>query len=244
MQRAANTITRTSFVLLCFTFLPACGLIEKLTGGEESHQDASAKPGFSPVEPVHFDKLVALLPQLEGWKASPSHGKFEQLGQYRVSRASATYEKPESEPTRSESVAQNRAKPDAPEHKGNDEETKSEEHKLRSQQDSQPAAISVEILDGSHVPAAYSQLAIMAHSRGPGEDMHKMSITVAGHSGIEEWDPTTGGVTAVIQVERRFLITLRGQGVSPEFVRETLQSIDLETLASFASKPKTRTQKN
>lgn len=80
-------ITRASFLLL-LAATPACGLIEKLTGKKKKTESE-----FAAVEPIPFQKLVSLLPKMEGWGMKPPEGEIMDVGGERLSFARGQYEK-------------------------------------------------------------------------------------------------------------------------------------------------------
>lgn len=85
-----STVKTACVILLSVAILPACGLIEKLSGEKE---DKAGEHGQSPVEPIPYKKLIQLLPKMEGWKAQPPQGKISSVGEHKITRASANYEK-------------------------------------------------------------------------------------------------------------------------------------------------------
>lgn len=180
-------MNRRSSLLLLAAVLPACGLF----GGKKKPQ---GRPGSQPVEPVPYEKLVELLPQLEGFRAEPARGKKSAVGKDAVSVASTSYEK------------------------NADDET---------------STIQLEILDGAYISSVYSPFAVMAHSQGPGVDVHKIPISIDGNPGMEEWEPESSSVTVLLLVARRFVVTLRGSHISPETVKASLHAIDLKKLAAL-----------
>jgi hypothetical protein len=94
--------------------------------------------------------------------------------------------------------------------------------------------VALQVMDGNYVSSAYSPFALMAHSQGQVLDAHKGRIEFAGHPGLQEWKPETGTVTVRVLVERRFVVTLHGENVSPPEVRQTIEAVDLEKLATWA----------
>lgn len=79
------------------TLLPACGLFEKWTGGKsdnpEKGREAWNEPAVPAVEPVPFEQLVALLPKLQGWEGPSPEGKITASPGYKISSASAKYQR-------------------------------------------------------------------------------------------------------------------------------------------------------
>jgi hypothetical protein len=97
--------------------------------------------------------------------------------------------------------------------------------------------VSLQILDGNHVPSAYAPLALISHSAGEA-DVHKMQIKIGRHTGIQQWKPETGKVHVLMLIARRFMITLNGEHVSPQTVKQYLKAIDLDELASWEESKK------
>ncbi len=100
----------------------------------------------------------------------------------------------------------------------------------------QPSTLKLEIIDGSYVSSVYAPFAVMSHSGGA-TDVHKRTIKLDGHPGIEDWNTQTGSVSVAVLVARRFVVTLRGSHVSPQAVKQFLNAIDVKKLASWAGEP-------
>lgn len=100
--------------------------------------------------------------------------------------------------------------------------------------DDKQSLFSVELVDGTQVPSVNASLAIMAHMV---EDVHRMNVSVAGYSGIQQWHPETNGVTAMVVIAGRFVATLKGDNIRPEFVSTALSMIDIKKLESLAGAP-------
>ncbi len=100
----------------------------------------------------------------------------------------------------------------------------------------QHSTLKLEIIDGSYVSSVYAPFAVMSHSGGA-TDVHKRTIKLDGHPGIEDWNTQTGSVSVALLVARRFVVTLRGSHVSPQAVKQFLHAIDVKKLASWAGEP-------
>lgn len=50
-----------------------------------------------PVEPLNYQSLVELLPQVDGWKSAEPNGEKSQLGEWKISRASTEYTRSDDE---------------------------------------------------------------------------------------------------------------------------------------------------
>lgn len=97
-----------------------------------------------------------------------------------------------------------------------------------------PASLTIEIVDGTHVPSVKSQLALLMHAS---DDVHQLKLTASGYAGIQRWQPASGEVSAFIVVAGRFLVKLRGVNVSPETFRQAVDLIDMRKLESLAGVP-------
>ncbi len=99
------------------------------------------------------------------------------------------------------------------------------------QLDGNQSFFSIELVDGTQVPSVNASLAIMAHMV---EDVHRTNLTVAGYSGIQQWQPETKSVTAMIVIAGRFVATLKGDNIRPELVKTALSKLDIEKLETLA----------
>jgi hypothetical protein len=86
---------RALVVLVLVAVLPACGLLEKLTGGGDkegqTRHGIQQAPVPIPVKPIAPEELVLLLPKLEGWDAQPPVGEFVDAGSNKVTQATGNY---------------------------------------------------------------------------------------------------------------------------------------------------------
>jgi hypothetical protein len=80
---------KVAALVLLLVATPACGLLDKLLGDDESTASARPKPG----EPIAFEQLVLVLPAMDGWETRRKEGKSTQVGGDAVTLASAKYEK-------------------------------------------------------------------------------------------------------------------------------------------------------
>ncbi len=99
------------------------------------------------------------------------------------------------------------------------------------QLDGNQSFFSIELVDGTQVPSVNASLAIMAHMV---EDVHRVNLTVAGYSGIQQWQPETKGVTAMVVIAGRFVATLKGDNIRPEMVKTALSKMDFKKLETLA----------
>lgn len=102
---------------------------------------------------------------------------------------------------------------------------------FKHKRDGTPGAFSLDIVDGTHVPSVNSTLALMAHAV---EDVHRMELVVSGYHGVQHWQPQAGTVTAMIVLAGRFLVTLKGNHVPPQLVKQAVAAIDVRKLESLA----------
>src|SRR5690606_25029834 len=91
-------------------------------------------------------------------------------------------------------------------------------------------ALTVEIVEGLHVPSVKSRLALMMHGA---DDVHRMALQVAGYHGVQQWQPEKNAVGAHLVVANRFLVTLTGTHVSQDVFHQALNGIDVGALESL-----------
>lgn len=96
--------------------------------------------------------------------------------------------------------------------------------------DGKQGSLSIEIIDGTHVPSVKSRLALMTH---PADDVHLMDLTVAGYHGLQQWQPLSGGAFGFLVIADRFLVMLNGSNVSPTVFRQAAESVDVRQLESL-----------
>jgi|GEM_PF-2434751 len=82
---------RALLLVVVVAVLPACGLWEKLTGGGDKKQASHEAPPPTPVTPIAPEKLVELLPKLEGWETKPPVGEYVAAGPNQVTQATGRY---------------------------------------------------------------------------------------------------------------------------------------------------------
>lgn len=99
--------------------------------------------------------------------------------------------------------------------------------------------MTIEIVDGLHVPSVKSRLALMMHGA---DDVHRMALQVAGYHGVQHWQPEKHAVGAHLVVANRFLVTLTGRHVSQDEFRRAVDGVDVRALESLigASPPGVR----
>jgi hypothetical protein len=188
-----TTVKRESIVVLSLVMFTGCGFVRDLFGGKEREEEAHAP---TPAEPVPQDKLLALVPRLQGWQRQPPEGKTTAAGERKITVAKASYHK---------------------------------------QVEGKRLTVSIEIIDGNHVPSVYAPFAVFSHTKTGPDGVHTMRVEMGGYPGIEEWKTESGQVNLALLVARRFVVTLRGSGISQDTVRQYINAIDLQQLAAWAA---------
>lgn len=94
--------------------------------------------------------------------------------------------------------------------------------------------IKLEIVDGNGVSSVYTPFALFAHARENAPEVHRIQFEHEGHPILGEWDSSTGNARVVLLVARRFRVSLNGEHITPQVVRQYLQSIDVKQLAAWA----------
>lgn len=218
---------RSSSALIIIALLPACGMTERCSKETKPY----AAPGREEVPIIAPDVLQGTLPHLEGWGTPSTTSELKTLGTQQISSASVVYERRDplagADPAAAPSAAPN---PNA----------------APSSSAAAPAnavgpslqRVSIDIVDGRYIAEAYAPFAVLMHYRGEVAEPHKRAIHLAGHPGVEQWTPETGGVRVLLLVGQRFIVTLDGSNLTPPEVKAWLNAVDVSQLGSWG-KPTT-----
>lgn len=93
--------------------------------------------------------------------------------------------------------------------------------------------IKVEIVDGSYVPMVYAPFTMMTSFSHESTDGYTKGITIDGYPALEEWKKKSKDAKVVALVNDRFLVTIDGDNVEPEVVREWAGLVDLKKVAAL-----------
>ncbi len=92
--------------------------------------------------------------------------------------------------------------------------------------------IKVEIMDGGFVPMVYAPFTMMTAFSHESTEGHSKGITIDGQPAFEEWKKKSNDAKVVALVNDRFLVTVDGDNVDTETVREWMAKIDLKKVAA------------
>lgn len=198
---------RAIAVLALVTLLPGCGLFEKLTGSGDEQQTKSANQAQQTKPTNHEPPAPKPVTSIPPEKLSELLPKMDGW---------------ETQPPVGEFIPVG-------------------EHKVSRATgtysrmvETLPLSATLRIVDGSYASDVYAPLTRMAHTRAGEVTGHKMSITIEGNPGIQQFKTESGKVEVVLVVAKRFLITLEGQNLSPQVVQEFLHGIDVKKLMAWA----------
>ena len=91
----------------------------------------------------------------------------------------------------------------------------------------------IEIIDGSYVPMIYMPFTAMTSFATESTEGHKKGVTIDGFPAFEEWTKKSKEAKLTALVEDRFLVTVDGDNVDPETVREWIGLVDLKKVAEL-----------
>ncbi len=100
--------------------------------------------------------------------------------------------------------------------------------------DGETRRVTLEIVDGNNSPSLHTPFAMFAHAHEHSE-VHKLQYEIDGHPAVAEWHPRTGKATAVMMVAQRFRVSLNGERITPQVIRQYFESLDTKQMAAWAT---------
>jgi len=94
-------------------------------------------------------------------------------------------------------------------------------------------SITIEIMDGGYVSMVYAPFTMMSMVSHESTEGHSKGITIDGQPAFEEWKKKANDAKVVALVNDRFLVTVDGDNVDPETVRNWVGLVDLKKVAAL-----------
>lgn len=94
-------------------------------------------------------------------------------------------------------------------------------------------SIKIEIMDGGFVPMVYAPFTMMSMVSHESTEGHSKGITIDGQPAIEEFKKKSNDSKVIALVNDRFLVTVDGDNVDPETIRNWVGIIDLKKVAAL-----------
>lgn len=159
---------------------------------EKAAKAAKEMESTKPVEPVHFSKLVELLPSAPaGFTAEEPRGETASGMGFKVSTAERNYSKD-----------------------GQDFEVK--------------------ILDGAFNAPIYAFISMAAQFSRESTEGFEKGVTIDGNPGVEKYQKDGKSAELDIVVAKRYVVSIRANGVEPDFARKIYGLIDRGKLEKLA----------
>jgi hypothetical protein len=93
--------------------------------------------------------------------------------------------------------------------------------------------MSVNIVDGGYVPMVYAPFTMLQSFSHESTEGHSKGITIDGQPAIEEWKKKSKDAKVTVLVNDRFLVTVDGDNVDTEAVRNWVGLIDVKKVAAL-----------
>lgn len=93
--------------------------------------------------------------------------------------------------------------------------------------------VKIEIVDGGYVPFVYAGFTMMSSFSHESTEGHSKGIEVEGYPAVEEWKKKDKDAKIVALVKDRFLVTIDGDNVEPEVVRDFVAKLDLKKVGAL-----------
>ncbi len=94
--------------------------------------------------------------------------------------------------------------------------------------------LDVDITDGGYAQMVTAPFQMMSQMSTETTEGYQKGVTIDGHPGFETWDKNSRRSELTLLVGNRYLVSLKGQNMEPETVREWLEKIDLGELADLS----------
>lgn len=93
--------------------------------------------------------------------------------------------------------------------------------------------IKIDIVDGGFVPMVYAPFTMMQGFSRESTDGWSKGITIDGQPAIEEWQKKSKDAKVTTLVNDRFLVTIDGDNVDPDTVKNWVGIVDLKKVAAL-----------
>lgn len=93
--------------------------------------------------------------------------------------------------------------------------------------------VRIEIVDGGYVPFVYAGFTMMSQFSHESTEGHSKGIEVDGFPAVEEWKKKQKDAKITALVNDRFLVTVDGDNVDPEVVRDFVAKVDLKKVGAL-----------
>lgn len=93
--------------------------------------------------------------------------------------------------------------------------------------------IKIDIVDGGYVAMVYAPFTMMQGFSHESTEGHSKGITIDGQPAIEEWKKKSNDAKVTALVNDRFLVTVDGDNVDTETIRNWVGLVDLEKVAAL-----------
>ncbi len=93
--------------------------------------------------------------------------------------------------------------------------------------------LEVAILDGAFNPVVYASVTMIAQFSHESTEGYEKGVTIDGCPGVEAFRKSGDHSELTAVVAKRYVVSVKGDGVKPDFIRGVWKSIDRGTLASL-----------